>query len=417
MQFKTHTLLAILLATSAAAQQVNSQQFAGDFSTNTLVKRSDALDLLSMVQELNQLMIQKREISEDHEDFHELSTRANNAIYDFISALTRSGLLGDVFRIITTDAALQAEVTSITRNAIQGLIVQGPALLAATWNSGLLQDVFTTFLNDADLRNSFIAVIRQVISTMITKIKRILSNKISGVVDALTPEAAAAAAAAPPAKRELTPLDIENLHKSFDVEFSSEGEFLDKRDTMSTVLSIVQAIYNSGLVQSMISSALEDPIATITFLTEALKNGIILISDLIRWAKEAGLTDGMMQLIATSESEYLNEFIAFVAPLIEEQSNVEQSDIQESDIQESGESKSTEFNADLIDALSPLLGKEQLTTFITSAIDIQTVDVVNVDDDVVFAAATVSHSIPSAANGTEIVEPTAVNGTFRRFNY
>lgn len=307
MKFSQSTLIAILAATACA-----NTFTMPELSNDMIVKRVDAYELLDIIAELSHVMNQKRDLSENDDDYHALQARADSALGNFIIALTNSGLIGDVFKIITSDSALKTQLASTVKSAVSGLLVQGPALVSALWNSGLMQEVFVTFLHDSDLRDSFIAVIKQMIASGVNKISFILSKKLGKL-----PQFIAKEAAPPVEKRDYTDLEIETIKRAANVEFVSEGEFLDKRDISATLISIIQALYNSGLVQALVEKALADPMATISFLTSALKNGVIAVKDLIQWAKECGLIDSMLQYIASSGNVFLQEILKFIAPLLE----------------------------------------------------------------------------------------------------
>ena len=110
----------------------------------TTVKRSDINEVLEILKDIQGLK-QKREFLEGDE-LIALDARADNAIVDLISALFNSGIIGEIWNTLTTDTALQSTLKNLIQSAINGLIVQGPALISAIWNSGLIGNLFNLSL-------------------------------------------------------------------------------------------------------------------------------------------------------------------------------------------------------------------------------------------------------------------------------
>lgn len=367
----SYSALLLVLAATTCAQSYSKPEISSDL----VVKRADVDEVLSILKELEHLNNRKRDLSDNHDEYHMLSARADSVLADFVIALTNSGLIGDVFHIITSDKDLQAQLASTIESAIHGLIVQGPPLITAIWHSGLLQEVFTTFLKDAELRDSFLAVLKRILSTSIRKITRIMEAKLSKGPK-MAPKSNMASkpnmATPSPSKRDY----IDNLQKNEAItQLFSEGELLDKRDVTSTLIMIVEAIYNSDLIQSLISKVLADPIAAISFLTSALKNGVVVIGDLIRWAKQYGLIDSMMQYMENSGSKYLEEIAELLEPMMEDYKSSPNSGASMDWAAKSTSTmpQPTMGGMDIIDVVAPLLNqitKEMArpTTLITSSV-------------------------------------------------
>lgn len=301
MRLSTATLVAILAATACA-----NSFTVPEISDDLLVTRTDAYEILDILSELQAITNQKRALGEDHEDYLLLEARADSALGNFITALSNSGLIGQVFNTLTTNAALKTELSNLIKSAIQGLIVQGPALISAVWNAGLLQEIFQAFVNDADLRNSFLGVLSSIVQAALGLFT---GGGSSTATTATTPQTTGSS------KRQFTPEDIERIKRDLPIDFVSEGEYLDKRDLISTLVTVVKTIYDSGLVQSLIQKAFQDPAATISFLTSALKTGVVVIGDIYNWAKSSGILDSILKWLSANGSSILSEVVSFLQAL------------------------------------------------------------------------------------------------------
>ena len=66
------------------------------------------------------------------------------------------------------------------------------------------------------------------------------------------------------------------------------AEYLSERDLASILSWIVQTIKDTGIVQSLVNQVINNPDTVISFLTSALKNGLVIVEDLYDWAKQSG---------------------------------------------------------------------------------------------------------------------------------
>jgi hypothetical protein len=303
MKFSQTTLVAIL-ASMAVANSMPQGQVAGDL----VVARSDVLEVLQALSEFKELFQQKRDLDESHPDFQMIAARSDSALADFISALSSSGLFSDIWNILTTDDTLKTEFLNLAKSAISGLISQGPALISAIWNSGLLQDIFNKFVNDSQLRDSLFALVSSIFETVI--------GFFTGDSSSSTPTASAAAAApsaSAAAKREFD-IDVEKIKREFSLNFS-DSEDLSKRDVLDTFISIAEAIYDSGFVQSLIAKATADPQATMNFLSSAFQTGLTVGEDVYGWAKSSGILDDVTNDLQANGATYLQDFLNIVSSL------------------------------------------------------------------------------------------------------
>ena len=304
MKFSQTTLVAIL-ASMAVANSMPQGQVSGDL----VVARSDVLEVLDALSQFKELFQQKRDLDENHPDYQMIAARSDSALADFISALSSSGLFGDIINILTTDDTLKTEFLNLAKSAISGLISQGPALISAIWNSGLLQDIFNKFVNDAQLRNSLFALLSSAFETAI--------GLLTGGSSSSTPTASAAAAApsaSAAAKREVD-IDVEKIKREFSLNFPTDSDELSKRDLMDAFISIAETIYNSGVIQSLISKAMADPQATMSFLSSAFQTGLTVGEDLYGWAKSSGVLDDITNDLQANGSSYLQDFLNIIGSL------------------------------------------------------------------------------------------------------
>lgn len=292
MKLSTPTLFAILATSAVVGAAPTEIQSAGDSST-FLVKKSDVTDVLSIIQELG-LLNQKREFIEDENELAELSKRADSVLGELLSALASSGIIGDVWNILTTDTALRTEIVALVKSSIQGLITAAPSLITAVWNSGLLQKIFSDIWNDAALKTALFDVAKAIFSSGLNLLKTFLANR-SGSSTTTTAAATTTTAAA---KREI-------------VNFNPE-EYYDKRDLLTVAEQVVTAIKNTGIVQSLIQKALADPSASISFLSSVFSKGLVLAEDVYSWSKSSGLLLKALAWIAANGPTYAADVAEFL---------------------------------------------------------------------------------------------------------
>ncbi|CAI5757100.1 unnamed protein product [Candida verbasci] len=284
MKFSQATLFAILASSTfvSAAPAIVVEQ--------SMVKREDINDVLEILKELKSLNA-KRELVEGDE-LLELTTRADSVLGELITALTNSGIIGDIWNTLTTDPAISTSLQNIIQAAIQTAVVQGPALIQAVWNSGLLGNILDKFLNDTDLRNALFDVAKSIFGSAVN----LITSWIGGGSSSAT--AATAAPAATAAKR----ADL----------LDQSGEYLSERDLASIIQWIVQEISDSGIVQSLVSRVLADPQAAISFLTSAFQTGLVVAEDIYSWAKSSGLWDSALAYIGQNAGTWASAIASFL---------------------------------------------------------------------------------------------------------
>ncbi|KAI5967661.1 hypothetical protein CANMA_002841 [Candida margitis] len=286
MKFSQTTLLAVLASSAfvSAAPAIVSEQ--------SMVKREDVNDVLAILKEIKEHNA-KREFLEG-DALIEHDKRADSALGNLITALTNSGIIGQVWNTLTTDSSIKSSLSNIIQSAIQTAVVQGPALISAIWNSGLLGDIFNTFLNDSDLRSAFLGVAQSIFGTAVNLITSWLSGSSSS---STTTTSAASTSTGAAAKRELLDLN---------------AEYIDKRDLSSIISFIVQEISDSGIVSSLVNKVLADPTASINFLTSAFKNGLVIAEDVYSWAKQSGLWDTALSYIENNAGTWASAIASFL---------------------------------------------------------------------------------------------------------
>ncbi|QBM88611.1 hypothetical protein METSCH_C05860 [Metschnikowia aff. pulcherrima] len=301
MKLSTPTLLAILVSTaivSAAPTAITSEQASGA----SLVKKSDISNALSIIEELGRLN-QKRDLIDGVELEFDLAKR-DNLLSELLTGLSQSGIIGDVWNIITTNDALKTEITLLVKLAIKGAITAAPSLITAIFNSGLLQTVFKDIWNSPLLRLALLSAAKAIFSSGLNLLKAFLAQK-TGSTTATTAAAAPAATTtttAAAAKREVGLPDLD--------------EFYEKRDLISVAETVVQAIYNSGIVQNLVKKALADPTASISFLEAVFKNGLVVGKQVYSWAESSGLLLKGIAWISANGATYAGEIAKFIGLLI-----------------------------------------------------------------------------------------------------
>ena len=291
MKLSTPTLLAILVSTaivSAAPTAITSEQASGA----SLVKKSDISNALSIIEELGRLN-QKRDLIDGVELEFDLAKR-DNLLSELLTGLSQSGIIGDVWNIITTNDALKTEITLLVKLAIKGAITAAPSLITAIFNSGLLQTVFKDIWNSPLLRLALLSAAKAIFSSGLNLLKAFLAQKTAPAATTTTTAAAA--------KREVGLPDLD--------------EFYEKRDLISVAETVVQAIYNSGIVQNLVKKALADPTASISFLEAVFKNGLVVGKQVYSWAESSGLLLKGIAWISANGATYAGEIAKFIGLLI-----------------------------------------------------------------------------------------------------
>ena len=315
MKLQNTALLAILATstlTSAAPTVANN----GETGTR-IVKRQDVNEVMAYLDELKSLKVKRDEIL-DEDTLMELQKREDNVIGNLISALSNSGLIGDVIRDLTSSPELTSSIGAIVKAALQAAVVQGPNLIRAIWNSGLLQNVFNTILNDGELRSALLAAGRSLFSTALNLLSSFFGN---GGND----NAAPAPSGAAPAKREIDLARAIVLPEKRSAILSEleapekrsaevdEADLIAERDIIDIVGNIVSAIADSGIVQNLFSKIMEDPQASIDFLTNVLRQGIVVVEDIYGWAKESGILQEGIDWLANSDNGIISTLGEFLA--------------------------------------------------------------------------------------------------------
>lgn len=287
MKYSTPTLLAILASASfvsAAPTQVDASQF-----TSALVKKEDVGEALLILDEIASLN-HKRSLSDDENEIFELSKRADNLLGDLISALSNSGIIGTVWDTLTKDENLKSTLSDVVKAAVKGAISYGPAIIKAVWQSGLLQKVFSEVWNNQELRSALFNAAKAIFSSGLNLLKAFLANRNSG-------------AAQSKREAEALPEEVHNFNPDM---------YYDKRDLVSVAQTIVTAIKNTGIVQNLVKKALADPQASISFLTSALKNGVVVAKDIYNWSKDNGLLQKGIDFIAKNGPTFAKDVAAFL---------------------------------------------------------------------------------------------------------
>lgn len=279
MKFSTPTLLAILAST--AVVQAAPSAIIPEEATTQLVKKSDVEDALAIIQELGSLN-QKRELIEDENELMELSKRADSLLAQLISALANSGIIKSVWTALTSDTALRSEIIALVKKAFSAAVTYGPSLIKAVYNSGIIQKFFSAIWNDAGLRSTLFSAAKAIFSSGLNLLKAFLATKSGATTAASTPTAAA--------KREA---EAVTLPEDFDASL-----YIDKRDLLSTAESIVTAIKNTGIVQSLVQKVLADPQQSISFLETVFSKGLVVAEDIYDWSKNSGLLQSALNYLS-----------------------------------------------------------------------------------------------------------------------
>lgn len=287
----SHTTLLALLATStfvSAAPAINMQPETG----TSMIKRSQAEDIKSLIEQLNNIKV-KRSAGVDDLEIAELDKRAENVIVELISALASSGIIGDVWKTLTTDAAVKSEIVTIVKASLKGALVYGPSLLEALFHSGLFGEIFNTVLHDSTLQAAFLDAAKSAFSLVFD----LISGGYSGSSGSST---TAAAAGATTTATSMATSAAAGYKRD---EFASE--YLSERDVASIVTTVAESIKNSGIVSSLVKKVLADPQQSISLLTTVFLKGLVLGEDVYRYAKSSGLLSKMISYLEKNGSGYV----------------------------------------------------------------------------------------------------------------
>lgn len=324
----SHTTLLAILATTSLATSIPQPEV----SETTLVRRSDANEILSILDELKAIKV-KRDVVETEEEHLELLKRQDSVIGDLLSGLASSGIIQDLWNTLTTDQALRSQIADLTKAAIQGLIVRGPALIKALFDSGLLGKIFKDVINDKTLLNGLLGAAKALFTTGLNLLTNRKSGGSSAAYAATTTKAAAGTTAAPvaattaaaanTAAAALNPTNTNNAaYASIAAAYKREDddenvEYLEKKDLTALLGSIVTSIKDSGIFTSLINKVLADPQQSISFLTTVLKKGVVLGEDVYTWAKNNGLLEKGLTWLQTNGGSYAGAVANLVGELID----------------------------------------------------------------------------------------------------
>lgn len=292
--------MAVLLS-SAAVYAAPTQIMNEQVDTTALIKKSDVNDVLAIIEQLNQNQ-QKRELIEDEDLLMELSKRDSSLLSQLIVALQNSGLIKDVWNILTTDQTLRTLVVGLVKKAIQGAVTEAPALIQALWQSNLLQTIFKDVFQNSQLRPILFSIAKEIFASGLNLLKYFLASRTGGATS--TPSGSSKRDA------DAAPVNMVDL-----ADFNSD-DYIDKRDALAVAEQIFTAIKNTGLVQGLVKKALADPQASISFLTSVFKQGWVLGEDVYNWANESGLLKAGMKWISANGATYAAEVAKFIGGLI-----------------------------------------------------------------------------------------------------
>lgn len=300
MKLSTTTLLAVLLS-STAVFAAPTPITAEKVDTSALIKKSDVNDVMAIIEQLGENK-RKRDLIEDENELMDLSKRDESLLSQLIVALQNSGLISDIWKILTTDQTLKTLVVGLVKKAVQGAITEGPALIQAIWQSGLLQSIFKNVFQNSELRPVLFSIAKSIFSSGLNLLKLFLASKTGGTTST----------ASTAAKRDAMP----DASYMVDLSDFNTEEYLDKRDALAVAELIYTAIKNTGLVQGLVQKALADPQASISLLTTVLKKGWVLGEDIYSWANQAGLIKSGLTWIAANGATYASEVAQFIGKLI-----------------------------------------------------------------------------------------------------
>lgn len=295
MRFSSSTYLALAAATVAvqaapvaapnalaqalAAPNGLTESLAGiDFSSIQLsardsqVKRSDLANINSIIAELSHIN-SKRELIEDEAELAVLDKRTYDAFVTLVTALIQSKILSDTISTLYNTPAIWSAVLAIGKAVLDAVLAQGPALLSAIWNSGLLGKVFNDILADTALQLAFVGIIPDLLA--------IAEEIISFFFGSSSTPTTTAAAATPSAKKRELKRELYN-------EDINASAFISQRDLITTLESILSAIWNSGIVQSIWSYVKANPGLVFQDILTVAKYGLTIATDVYKWLQSSG---------------------------------------------------------------------------------------------------------------------------------
>lgn len=296
MKFSQTTILA-LLATSAFVSAAPSPVVSSD----VLVTREQNDEIMSILEEIRSLKT-KRELTDD-EHLAELAKREESLLVQLVSALSSSGLLTDVWKVLANDEDLRTDIVNISKGILKVVIADAPNLLKDLWNSGLFEVLYKDVVNDEELRSVLFKVAKKLFvdaGTLLTLFKD-GSNSDSSATKSSDASATAVYvtfSGAPTTTSASSTTSISLLDKRENL------SHLQERDVSSLVTTIYSAIKDSGIIQSLLNRVLANPQQAINFLVTILKESLSIGKELFAWAKLNGLLDKALDYLGSNGGTY-----------------------------------------------------------------------------------------------------------------
>lgn len=303
-----------------------------------LVAREDINEVFDILNQLKDEK-QKRELNEDGEE-NGLSKREDNLLSQLISALANSGIASDVWSKLNNDTELKTQIKSTVEATVKGAIVHGPALIKAVLDSGLIGELFHDISNDSELQDVFAKIAKELFNDAVELVEGQFNVSSSGSSSSgsssplsIRPTGSGSSpnsitkislgGGSSPTASSNTDLSLPSggsgvTYSSIDLSGLNKREnyeMLEKDDLANVVISIVQEIANSGIVQNLVQKVVSNPQQVVNFLSVALREGTVILLDLYNWAKQSGILQEGLNWLAKNAGGIVGTLAGFVAKL------------------------------------------------------------------------------------------------------
>lgn len=243
---------------------------------------------------------------------------------------------------MNNDTELKTQIKSTVEATVKGAIVHGPALIKAVIDSGLIGDLFHDISNDSELQDVFAKIAKELFNDAVELVEGQFNISSSGSSSSgsssplsIRPTGSGSShnsitkislgGGSSPTASSNTDLSLPSGGSGSGVTYSSidlsgldkreNYEMLEKDDLANVVISIVQEIANSGIVQSLVQKVVSNPQQVVNFLSAALREGTVILLDLYNWAKQSGILQEGLNWLAKNAGGIVGTLAGFVAKL------------------------------------------------------------------------------------------------------
>ena len=309
----SQTTAAAILATMTCA----NAQVIPKTSYDSIVARNDAsAKLLEIVADFKSLLEDKRELAFGSEELNELLKRATpedflaqaqlmdkrdlmSTVISIIESIWNSGIIQQIWNSGVIQSIVQKIIDNpqAVINFLKSAFNYGVEIFDWLKSSGILADVFS-FLSEHT-------------SGAIQSIVNFLASILGVSTSPATPAPTASKLKARFVE-EFGEENFEAIKRAIPEDFIAQAQLMGKRDLVSSLISIFQSIWNSGVIQSIVQKIIDNPQAVINFLKTALNYGVKIFD----WLKSSGILADVLNFLSQHTSGFIQEIVNFIASFL-----------------------------------------------------------------------------------------------------